>query len=466
MRELRRQAVIVASLLASLALPACVYPTAPIDWDRWRASFPDHAAVPVEEKVARIEAHLIDRHLAPTGVLVYRRPDVPFDAGTPEGYTNLADEPIWTGCLVAAWAFKYSVTGDPADRELLLRALRGLEFLRRVTGKPGLLARGVAPAGITIEPRERPHQEWRPGAPGFEGWRYRGDVSKDQYFGALFGYTATTVMLDLRPDASDVETYRLVRDATTSIADHIWENGLRIVDIDGETTRFGDLDGWYGPIPIGPNAEISLAWQLLAWRLTGEEQYRERYDELVDQDYPCATDFNKFQFLGRTNHNNDVMAAMGLYSLCVLETDPELLSTYRASLEDHWSVLRNEANLLYHAAYVAGCGKELPPGAAQDVSETLRLFPVDLRLRPVDITDHPAVERAFLDGRKGAPRNRTALPLHVRPISSFVWKSSPYALVGNGREGMTASGVDFLLGYWMSRRYGLVNESPEAGSKK
>lgn len=450
-------AAVGLGVLAS-CLSSCVYPTGPIPWSHWRSTEPAHISTPVAEKVDRLEAHLIDRHLSPEGVLIYRRPDEPFRLGVPGSHTNLADETIWTGCLVAAWAYKYAVTGEEADRYLLLRALRGLRLLREVTGVPGLFARAIAPSATTFLRREKPHQEWRDAPPPLVGYRYRGDVSKDQYFGALLGYAVTALALDLGPDRGDPEIRALVGTAVRAVADHIWRHGLRIVDVDGETTRFGDLSGHVFGVPIGPNAALCLAWQLLAWRLEDHDVYRQRYLELVDRGYAAATAWNKFQFLGMTNHNNDVMAMMGLHALCGLEPRDEIRRIYRENIAGLWALVRHEGNLLYHAVYAAA-GAPLPADARVDVEETMRLFPVDAALRAVDLRDHPLVDRAFLDGRHDAPRNRTALPLHLRPRSSFVWKSSPHALVGNlsWRGEMTVSGVDFVLVYWMARHHGLVS---------
>ena len=431
-------------------LSSCVYPTGPIEWERWKTTFPEHSARPVEQKVAAIEAHLLERHLSPEGVLIYRREDRPFDAEDASSYTNLADTAMWTGCLVGAWAYKYGVTGDSADRDRLLRALGGMRLLQDVTGVPGLLSRSLAPAERVFE-TERPDQEWRPAAPPHTAYRYRGNVSKDQYFGAVFGYAAVTLALKLDASQGDREIHESVAGPMAAIADHIWSNGLAIVDVDGEQTRFGGLQGYIFGFPIGPNASLCLATQLLAWRLTGEDRFRSSYAELVDRGYPGATGTNKFQFLGVTNHNNDVMALMGLYVLAMLEDDPDLRRRYQESLRHEWRLVRHEGNLFYHNVYHAASGRELPPDARRDVELTARLFPTDLRLRRVDLRDHPLVVRSCFSGRKGVPRNRTALPLHLRKKSSFIWKSNPYALVGNTGGGeLIVSGVDYLLAYWMA----------------
>ena len=51
-----------------------------------------------------------------------------------------------------------------------------------------------------------------------------------------------------------------------------------------------------------------------------------------------------------------------------------------------------------------------------------------------------------------------ALPIEDRAVSSFMWKSCPYALEAGRLPKRTVeyAGVDYLLAYWMARRFGLV----------
>jgi len=50
--------------------------------------------------------------------------------------------------------------------------------------------------------------------------------------------------------------------------------------------------------------------------------------------------------------------------------------------------------------------------------------------------------------------SRTALPLHCRSRNSFVWTACPFQLLSEYvPPGMCASGVDFLLAYWMARHH-------------
>lgn len=437
---------------ASLTLTGCVTERDPIPWEKWRHTFPPDASLPLAEKAAQLENQLLARHLSPEGVLVYRRSCDEFQADQPGSYRNLADETIWTGALLGCLAFKFKVTAKPEDRELLIRVLRGLELLHDVTGKPGLLARAIAPRGLLV-PGESPHQEWRDAPPPRDAYRYRGDVSKDQYAGVLFGYAATALQLGIDHARGDDEIRALLRRPACAIADHIWENGLEIVDVDGETTKHGDLGGYFLCVPIGINAALSLGFQLLAHRLSGESRFTKRYQELLERDYHKATSYMKFQIFGWTNHSNDNMGMMALYALVSLEQDAASRSYYERSLQELWRHTRNEGNAFFHLVYASRF--PLPRFARFDLRENLRVYPLDRRTLPVDARELREVERTSSDNRFGVPTNRTALPLHLRRRSAFVWKDCPFALCGKGNASGTTcvSGVDFLLAYWMARCY-------------
>ncbi len=459
--------LLCVACLSVLVNTGCVSVHDPIPWDHWKDSYPDHYARPLGEKARAIDRHLLDHHLASTGVLVYSRVcqhDQPESAE--EIYDNVADQTIWTGALAATYALKFRSTGDPADRERMLRVLGGLKLLHDVTGKPGLFARAIHPADRPLR-GERDHQEWRPGRGVHVGFRYRGAVSKDQYFGILFGYATVVTELGIDTANGDPDVRALILEPARAVADHIWANDLNIVDADGERTKHGDLAGYFLGIPIGPNAQLALGFQLLAYRLSAEPRFRERYEELLERGYAEATGNTKFEIFGRTNHNNDNMAMMGLFSLTRLERDPTILSTYDTSLADLWRLVRHEGNTFFHL--VCASRYRLPEFARFDLLENLRLLAPDPRIYGVDVTDHPAVERAWFNNRFGIPKNRTALPLHLRPRSSFVWTRCPFALVkviSNPGE-RCVSGVDFLLAYWLAVRLlgdpdGLSVRQPDA----
>lgn len=436
------------------ASSGCVTQHGPIPWERWRDTYPSEYHVPLALKADRLTEHLETQHLSPEGVLLYVRRNTPFDPAHDDAYNNLSDTPIWTGAYAAALAFRYAHTLEKEDHERLLRVLGGLRFLHDVTGKPGLLARAVFPKGHPI-----PHEEdgeWRDAAPPYDSWHYRGDVSKDQYFGVLFGFAAACAVLDIDAEHGDPEIREAIRPMAEAIARHFWENDFAIVDVDGERTTFGDLRGRLWGIPIGPNAGLVLGFHLVAWRLSGDPIYRERYERLVARSWHRSLAFIKIEFFGWLNHNNDNMGMMALYALANLEPEPEIRRVYDAALAKLWNHIRYEGNSFWNLVYASRF--ELPERAAFDTRENLKLYPVDTAISSFDWTKvyQDRLDLACFDDRFDRPQNRTALPMHLRRRGDFVWKNSPFAVrhdIGAPDGVAIGAGADFLLAYWMAWVY-------------
>ncbi|MCI0527991.1 MAG: hypothetical protein L0Y56_11195, partial [Nitrospira sp.] len=80
------------------------------------------------EKAIQLEAFIQKRHLTADGLLAY---GVSLASPTSEEVTGIAfsDMAIWSGCYVAAQAFRYAVTGDPAVKSQVRRSIEGLYLL-------------------------------------------------------------------------------------------------------------------------------------------------------------------------------------------------------------------------------------------------------------------------------------------------------------------------------------------------
>ena len=133
--------------------------------------------------------------------------------------------------------------------------------------------------------------------------------------------------------------------------------------------------------------------------------------------------------------------------------DAARLAIYDRHLERLWLCVRHHGNAFWDLIYA--WRRALPRGPAFDLRENLKLYPLDLDVRGFDYRELPGVERACFDDRFGRPENRTALPMHLRERGDFVWKLSPFALVVEAPPGppRCGSGCDFLLAYWMARRW-------------
>jgi hypothetical protein len=403
----------------------------------WRPS-----AMSLAEKAAWFEADL-ERFLSPDGLLLYRQ-----QSDGVRRYGSHADACAWTGVLLGAEALRHAVEPGEAVRARVDALVGGLELLHEVTGVPGLLARTAVPrAALAAEPFVETGV-WYDGSAARPDYRFKGDVSKDQYCGAVFG-----LHLAYR-HVRDEGLRARVRALATAFADHILENDFQLIDPDGEPTRFGNLDARIYLMPVGINALTVLSIVRLAAWTSGEEKYHAAYQALVEDGWPEVTYWSKLQVLGLTGYSNDNMSFLLYYTLLCLEDDPAVRRCYRAALERTWWYVEREGNAFFNLiAATFGEGDEL---ALADARRNLEVFPLDRRTLSYDLCNDPRITRAWLPNRKGEPCADAPLPLHCRRPSSFIWKTDPYVLlkIEEPEGAQVYSGVDYLVAYWLGRHHG------------
>ncbi|HVR73023.1 MAG TPA: hypothetical protein VMT52_01770 [Planctomycetota bacterium] len=451
-RAIARACVLGTSLSLAVAGCCAAYVT-PESITLWQD--PSPPALSLAEKAGRYQTELERLHLTKEGILRYR-----IDLKRPEdpSYGNLADGSFHTGIYLSSQALRFAVTREPAAREQVLKVLDGLRILMEVTGKHGLLARHITPAGtLPLSPAvEGEEGKWRPSATHPELF-WRGDVSKDQYAGFIHGLGVTLAVV------KDPEVRARVADLAGAAADHLIENHLQIIDTDGSRTTFGDLQGHAAFVPLGINALIALAIAKVAAESTGEERHAAFYRNLLDRGYVRAAYWARIPFVKSLNRVNDNMAYLALYPLLLLEKDAGTLNALREAEGRSFGSLRDERNAFFaltHAVAWAGDPRAAAEGRAEG-REALLEFPDDKIARPVDLTrpgfDFPI---ALKRSKKCEPRSKRAVPLYLRPRGSCFWVSDPYRLVGNLTHlgDTVTSGQDYLLVYWIARHHGIVAE--------
>lgn len=387
-------------------------------------------------------------HLTPEGLVLSERRDPP----DPDDPLNAQDAAIWTGCYVAAEAFRWMATRDPAAAERLDRSLAGLHLLHDATGVPGVLARMVKRASGPV-PREWP--TWRQGSGPWRAFRWLGDVSVDQYAGVFFGYAAAFEALEDAPRREEIAR------RVAALVDRLIAYEWRIVDADGRPTKHGDLAG--GALTEPLNSLLALTFAKVAVSVTRAERFERAYATLLDRGYGraavCARD-PWWEYLFGVNHSDNNLAYLGLYPLIRLERDPELVVRYREALQRVWGVVRAEGNPFF--AFITQAVEDpwwRDETALALAMDTLTRFPFPKRDETVVNSTRRDVCRAWFDDRHGAPQACRPVPVDERPRSSFEWASNPYRLDRRGDPRVSLAGVDYLVAYWLGRRHGFLADA-------
>lgn len=397
------------------------------------------------EKARAFRAAITARHLAPEGYLLYTVDLAQLDAQRARhAYPALADTPTYTGLLVSSACARADVETGAARAEALAdadRGLAGLELLAHVTGRPGLLARGVQ----RLPPPEpaQPEHRWFPGGPGFESWTWRGDASQDQYANGLLPAL----------EACRLHFPERVRALARDVARYLLETDMQLVDPDGRRTTYGDLSarsklGWNAIAKLAGYAVFALAAEL-----DGDPAFARQRDWLRDQGRVVATSsITNVRILGITNYSNDLMA-WNLYRVLVplarRTRDPALADLRRGMLRS-WLRVREDRNAYFAILLCRLEPEACDPEALAQARDTLLRFPLEKR-RLGPAPELASLPRALLPGRKGHPRARALVPIELRPPDSFEWKASPYRVISATTPTEEYTGVDYLSAYWLYR---------------
>ncbi len=371
---------------------------------------------------------------------------------------NMPDNAYMTGIYLGTLSMKYAATGAAADRAAARESLEALHLLCAVSGEPGLLARAAWP-------KDKPMDDdgiWRDSACG--NYRWRGDVSTDQVAGVMYGFTLAYDLI-----ANDDEKERIAQDVTAMV-EHVMANDMRIVDVDGEPTQWGRYDPAY---VSGLERMNALLW-LQALKVAAHVSADERYDALyrkwaTEHDYAeiavnARLDLNP-SFRGAVNHSDDVLLYLGYLPLLMYETDMDIRGYIAQSARRSWEGdrfpgVKPEGNPFY--AFIIARYLEDASGV-EDAINTLRWFPLDAKWNHDTVAAYEEQFEFTFDPTPQSPEPEPNMPVPVdRRIKDWsAWVQDPYHSAGSRDEDnpMEFNGHDYLLGYWMGRYYGFIDDA-------
>jgi len=454
--------------------------TVPIDW-------PDcpeiTGGVSLADKAAAFDRIAREVHLAGDGLL--RNIYLTEDLQGVEMWQHVENTILWSGIYLASQAFRYVATGEAEAQENARRVADALHKLTLVTGSRGLYGRSMSDPSVTYNPVAADNPGWTDSpAPGFEGWRFRNDVSKDGYAGLMFGYAAALEHFD------DPALLADVRERVREIADHLIGNGLQIIDANGKVTEHGRLfhsalDDW-----PGFNAMLASSWIKIAASELGDPALddfyygclmnmraadcpdieEELWVETLDlTSYIASMEerINLFQSDCKQNYDNFDMCYQAVYPLFRRESDPGLRERLRGVLisnmfhtedPDHQS-LAPLGNTFFTFVYavLTGISPDDEPLLGDAVDRAvckLKEFPAEKYERFIPAGQQESV----CTSRLGEPIAAEPIPLSEYYFDNYLWRLDFFEIQIERPENrrQVYSPEDYLMAYWLGRYHGLI----------
>ena len=424
------------TMMAAVVLTACggdVRPLAPTV----RAPSVAIAAAPTEADAIAISRVIQQRHWPYLTLLNPRfvtgestSPD--FMTLAPSGYTQAADNAIWTGHYLAAEATRYAVTGSPGSLANAKRALHGITALIDVT-QSDVLARFLIPRSSPYADAilaEEAHEGIYESTYRKQRYAWLGGTSRDQYSGVFFGLGVAYDMIPIGRVRAEIR-----KDVSRMLANLI-ANGWSVKMPDGSysTTFVQRPDQQLSFLQVGRHvdpARWSLAYQ--SFRAANAALVRTPIETECQDPYGSYYKFN-------LDHIN-------LYNLIRLEEPGVFRTLYLQGFAALRSCTGTHQNAHFNMIERALLGAD----ALRD-AETVNLLSLWL-MRPrrdyyVDNTGRYPACGAYAC----AP-----IPVNDRYTTDFLWQRNPFQLAGGGAGTIETPGVDYILPYWMARYYGVLS---------
>lgn len=355
---------------------------------------------------------------------------------------------LWNGLYIAAQSFKYAATKDPKAKKRATEAMRGLHFLRKVTGKPGFFARSALRKNENLE-HDWEDGEWHPSSV-YPGWFWKGNTSFSEITGHFFAYG---IYYDLVANQKEKQELAI---QVNSIIDHLIANNFQLIDVDNEPTTWAKAnpnDIYKKPfyyLSRGPTAIRLLAILNVATHITKRPDIQAIYEELAAEQQHALNTFN-----GRltVHHSNKQIRWLSYFNLVRLEKNLDLKRLYLISLNRYWNFFHEEKSSLFNFIYGAVSGNTCNTSAAiQMLQET----PLDLR-RVRMYNSHRTDIKVIEKKKRGRKIFVTDQAISPRERGIMRWNYNPFDLdAGDHWREDELPPTFWMLPYWMGKYYKLI----------
>lgn len=402
----------------------------------------------------------------------------------PSFYGTGGDSAIFSGFYLAGAVYRFLTTQSASDLEAVLEAARGLHLLTHVSGTPGVIARCAFPAAQTAKWRypeawqERIESGYVYKSPSdipdignpsacYPEMIYYTRATRDQLTGILYGIGVALAELDPDDYSAHAQTAGIVQKITDILYDvihAIWRRleatGFVIKDHTGATGSSAVVVSGLLKVLV-----LAVYREALAQHTgTGGEEYR-RIDRMYKRAFFssfCLNDGNAAAVFNRRSLRDDYYAFNLRFARSFTIHLLERNSRRRAIVEDYmhkhvWRYVQNHRNTHFIFLYAAASGDESMLNDARRSLRELSLRPLRNWSSPLHGKDYYPPRLVLLYGDVSA----FVVPVHLRkPTGYFIWQKDPFE-TGVGpvnTEGLKeATGLDFILPYWMGRYYGFID---------
>ncbi len=361
---------------------------------------------------------------------------------------------LWTSMYLAGELFRYAATKSEDALQNAYEAFEAMERLTEISGIKGFPARTYEIDGYQSSDNDPDMPEdqkiWRLTDDG--RWRWKSTTSSDESCGHFFVYA---LFAEIVPDKEWQE--RAIYQIKIEM-DHIIEHDWYLVTWNGEITQWGRWNPDYVnsfPINVGDrrlNSTLILAFLQTAYHFTGDEIYKEKAYELMDE-YGYAENVTRpATVIGHVegevlsdswNHSDDEMYFLTIPGLVNYAFTGELKQEYFKTAQSHWEVERSEKNPLWNYLYA------LIGGSDYDLEESawwLREFPMDLISWSVDNSHRQDLTRVEPNFRR--QEYTEVLPRDERPMHLH---NNAYRNNGGSNGSREYPPYIYLLPYWAGR---------------
>ena len=379
------------------------------------------------------------------------------DAVNPTSYEigDNDNDGLWTSYHVAAMSLAYSVTGDPAMKASAKESMDAIYMLQNASGVPGLVARSVVPLEKAIAIGKDKDPQWRLTPDGKFYWK--SDTSSDEIDGHYFAFFTYWEHIAKNDPAEREKCIAQVR----ALTDYLVANGYRLLDWDGEQTRWGFWDPEQlnnRPrhfLESGLNSLQMLSFLKTTYYITGDEKYQQHYMNLITEHHYLANVLlEKKVFPDSNNHSDNQLGYVAWYPILQIEQDPDIRLQLHKAVRRHYKTINRDRSSFFY--YVTAT---IDPDYVdlESAAENLKGIPTDRRQwrqrnsHRADLIFDPRVDRF------GKKQLMTVLPEDERAWDR--WNGNPY-LPDDGSSGTVEdAGADYLLPYWMGRFHGFIAEA-------